>query len=74
MISRRSLISLGPAFLCAPAIIRVAKIMSIRPYPWDLADYGDGHIIFSMDFVNQLKVVAVLVERHLAECYMENRQ
>jgi hypothetical protein len=65
MISRRSLISLGPAFLCAPAIIRVAKIMPIRPYPWDLADYGDGHIIFSMDFVNQLKVVAAIVEQHV---------
>jgi hypothetical protein len=41
MISRRSLISLGPAFLCAPAIIRVAKIMPIRPYPWDLAKFSD---------------------------------
>lgn len=65
MISRRSLISLGPAFLCAPAIIRVAKLMPIRPYPWDLADYGEGHIIFSMDFVNQLKVVAAIVEQHV---------
>jgi membrane-associated PAP2 superfamily phosphatase len=65
MISRRSLISLGPAFLCAPAIIRVTKIMPIRQYPWDLADYGDGHIIFSMDFVNQLKVVATIVEQEL---------
>jgi hypothetical protein len=57
MITRRSLFSAVPALLCAPAIIRVAKLMPIspEPYPWDLDE----------DYVNQLRIVASHVERSM---------
>lgn len=57
MITRRSLFTAVPALLCAPAIIRVAKLMPIspEPYSWDP----------TIDYVNQLRVVASHVERSI---------
>lgn len=55
MITRRSLFTAVPALLCAPAIIRVAKLMpiSLEPHPRDLDEY----------YVNQLRIIASHVER-----------